>query len=272
MNIFLKKASGLLTALTVIAVLAAGCSNPAGSDGNGTPGPSSLPALPEDVDYVDDDTGAAALLGAMGTDFAAVFDTVEGVIVTAAISDNWSVTDTTTIPGMKITGSGSYSEDGPDGMPQKGSKYTFSSNQNVKAEVTAEINEGDTVFYGGYTTINMKENGSATIKSINEETQAATVALDFSYTESYTYALTLSNEETDTGGKVILDATRKGSFKGDVSDVMDLDDIDLSELALIETYSGFLRVYGTGDEVVKEVLITNQATFEEAMAYFSSEP
>jgi hypothetical protein len=222
-----------------------------------------LPALPEGSTAVSSENDATALLGALAdvsqSINSAIWTAIAGELGSEEATDKaYDISDVTG-NNVKVTAKG------------RGMTFpeSFEVNDTVKGTqewtrqvvVTADtIADGSTVVQGGSfgrewtSVIDMK----ATVAG---DRGTAKFTGTLSSTERYVYGLTAKGAG-EKSARIILDAAMEAS--GTFTDKT----ADQGQASMTKTYSGSLKVYGAGAEPVYTLLITNEATYQEALGYF----
>jgi hypothetical protein len=271
--------TGLLSVLLIACMMFSACPMDSGDDdGGGGTKPEDLPDLPSGTPYAANETEAKALLGDLKPGFLAVEGQVESLIrgtppTETENSSSVKITDNTSITGLKINYEGSetfkavpenFMNEGYEDIAKAGDYMEGSETENYTIEFTADKSESGAVVYKG-SSIGREESGSMRIvlKALSGP-MSGTITVSGSQKSSIVYSLTAS--AGGKGGKIILEAAVEGSFDTDFNVDASWDG-DMPDVPA--SYSGSLKVFGADDEVKYELSITNAATYQQALAYFS---
>jgi hypothetical protein len=264
------KLLGLLSVLLIAGMMFAACSDGGGDDDNG-PSPGSLPSLPADdpsIAYVSTEAEARALLtpalrSVLRSVDNMVEDLIEGKISPTANGGSWSITNDTSISGVKVSSKGSFTETDfmdDDWYPSKGESGRDSSSADTTVELTGDKAEYGVVIYSG-SKVEQKEQYSVSYNVTDISSSGLTMRMSGSNDETTNYALTVSSG--GKGGKIILNA-RQSATLPDRSYTFTFDD-GFPDVSV--KYSGSLTVYGEGDKELYKLPITDRETYYEATDY-----
>jgi hypothetical protein len=261
----------LLTAALASAVflLFSACDTDSGetsSFGVNAPSAGDLPEITSGGTYVADETAATALLAALRE--SGVSNTVRSGInglVESKADDNgsWSFKDDTSVDGLKVSSSGSYSY--KSSVPDSDDDYVYKVGDyreiSQKSDTTAEITKdksssGITVLTGGKIAEKTDSSGKQTVKSLKSDGSPDTFTITGSEQSAYGYGFTVLNG--GVGGKVVFSATYKASFSG----VMQQDEPAPKPTI---TASGSLKVYGAENALIYTKNIASEKDFEEVI-------
>jgi hypothetical protein len=248
-----KVLMGLLSVLLMAGILFTACpmnSDDDDDDGLSVPGPGDLPSLPSDTTAITTKAEAEELLGKLDG-FKSVFFQAQGVVETAhdaeyaklvplGGSGSYEVTDNTSVTGLKINSTGSFSVDisGTEWEGSDESETTVDFIDDVAGESTAIVYK-DSV-------LKFKAESSSTFGASGYEGQG---------TDFQVFGLTVSTgtDENKKGGKVILDTKTTYEDNGDTE---------------TGTYEGSLTVYGKDDAELYTLEIKDEASYNKALGYF----
>jgi hypothetical protein len=268
------KLSGLLGMLLIAGMMFTACPTDGSDDGDGTPSPGSLPALPDtlpdgtNATYAATEEEAIALLTALEPVFTSVGNDVESLIGKAQNNGNWAISGDTSIEGIKVTSKGSYTSKrepenfmDEDWIPAVGHNGQMSSNTETTVDITADKTVSGVVVYAG-SKVEQKAKSSQSFRITELSSSGAKVHISASGEESNVFSLTVSSG--GKGGKIILNARQSGSLNNDFVFASEEDDFPEPSVK----YSGSLTVYGDGNKAIYTLPIESEATYEAAMAYF----
>jgi hypothetical protein len=277
---FVLMVAGILLAAGLVFTA---CSSDDNGGGVYVPAPGDLPVLPDDgPSYVTSEEDAVALLNALKSiGLYTIRYNVEDLIYDAGqeINDGytWSITDDTTIEGLKVNSQGSETEGGrlldlfwgeSSFIPEKGDYAEESEKYSTTIEFTADKTvPGVTVYANSRIDEKSDDYYKITITAIDLATFSGTINLNASESSSYGYGFTVSSG--GIGGKIIFEASVKGSVKRDIQVAGNFDPDDMFEdLSENIRYSGSLKVYGADDALVYTKIITNEDEFDDLADYF----
>jgi hypothetical protein len=266
--------TGLLSVLLVAGMMFTACPMESDDDdgGNGlpVPVPEDLPVLPAGPGYVSNETEAIALLQELRDVTSPARRDIRTVLQNNSTENGYAVKDDTSTSYLKINATESHAfKSQPDNFmrddyddPKVGDYMELSQDGNDTVEFTGEKSEGGvTVYRGSRIAEKLAAYYKVTLKRIDGE-NSGLVNFTASTDSSAVYGLTVSGS-SGKGGKIILEAKTWASINQDIT-VSD----NFTEPAVPVTYSGFLKVYGTGNAVVYTKNISNEADYNEVAAYF----